>query len=268
MILNHTIYDNGSNNWIVFVHGIGGSTLTWKKQIESFSKDYNLLLIDLPGHGGSVVKKDEKITVKMVNSGIKETLDHLNIKKADFVCMSLGTLVVAHFAIKYPEYVSAIVFGGTIIKVEGIYKGLMNLVIKTKKLLPHRFLYNIFAHVIMPKRNHKKSRKIFIRESLKMKRQTFFSWIDYMYEITKPDKLIAKLKKLGIDMLFVSGEEDAVFIKGAKAVADAVSKTKFKVIKKCGHVCTIEKYQDFNEMSLNFLEKVHKPKNNMMPILA
>ena len=64
LMLYFETYDNGSNNWVVFLHGIGGSTKTWKKQIDDF-KDYNLLLIDLPGHGQS--KDDENITVFHVN---------------------------------------------------------------------------------------------------------------------------------------------------------------------------------------------------------
>ena len=51
-MLNYQIQDRQSDKWLVFVHGIGGSTKTWKRQINEF-KDYNLLLLDLPGHGES-----------------------------------------------------------------------------------------------------------------------------------------------------------------------------------------------------------------------
>ena len=60
-MLNYEIYDNKKENWVVFLHGIGGSTLTWKKQIEAFSEKYNLLLLDLQGHGKS--KSDAAVTV-------------------------------------------------------------------------------------------------------------------------------------------------------------------------------------------------------------
>ncbi len=39
--------------WITFVHGAGGSSTIWFKQIKYFSKYYNLLLLDLRGHGKS-----------------------------------------------------------------------------------------------------------------------------------------------------------------------------------------------------------------------
>lgn len=259
-MLNYEIYDNKKENWIVFVHGMGGSINTWKKQITFFSEKYNLLLLDLPGHGLSQSgETDAKITRKNVNKAIKDVLDSFEIKKADFIGMSLGSLVIAHFAIKHPEYVNAIIFGGAVLEIDGIYKFLMNVTNKFKRIVPHRMLYNIFAHIMMPKQNHKISRIFFIRESLKMKRESFMQWIDYMSEIAHPQKLLEKMKNLNIKMLFVSGEEDVCFIKGTKKVSKFLQKSKLSIIKKCGHVCTIEKAKEFNQLALNFLQSVHRP---------
>ena len=45
--------NNSKRQWITFVHGAGGSSAIWKKQIPYFSKAFNLLLVDLSGHGYS-----------------------------------------------------------------------------------------------------------------------------------------------------------------------------------------------------------------------
>jgi pimeloyl-ACP methyl ester carboxylesterase len=42
-----------SSEWVVFIHGAGGSSAVWHKQLRDFQKDFNLLLIDLRGHGKS-----------------------------------------------------------------------------------------------------------------------------------------------------------------------------------------------------------------------
>lgn len=256
-MLNYKVCYNNSNKWVVFLHGIGGSINTWKKQIDDF-KDYNLLLLDLPGHGES--KDDEKITVKAVNESIKEVMDFLCIEKADFVGLSLGTLVGAHFAIKYPNRVKSLIMGGAVIKVEGIYKVLMHIIQGVKRLLPHRMLFHIMARVMLPKKNHAKSRKIFIRESLKMKRKTFIAWVKYIAEIAHPEKLLEKLKSLNIKTIFVSGDEDRCFLSGTKKVAAYLHNSKLYIIKKCGHVCSIEKAKEFNAAVLRFLQsKYSKP---------
>jgi pimeloyl-ACP methyl ester carboxylesterase len=39
--------------WVVFVHGAGGSSSIWFKQIKDFSRYFNVLMVDLRGHGKS-----------------------------------------------------------------------------------------------------------------------------------------------------------------------------------------------------------------------
>ena len=250
-MLNYEMLNNDKTENLVFIHGFGGSTKTWKRQIQFFSKRFNLLLIDLPGHGESVKKK--KISPEYVSRKIKEVLDFLNIKKAQFIGLSLGSLVVAHFAVENPEYVSAIIFGGAAIQVEGIYKYLVYLINVVKGILPHQFLFKLFASIMLPKKNHKKSRNIFIREGKKMCREDFLSWVNYISEVANANRLLNDLKQLNIKMLFISGDEDGCFLKGTKTAAKEID-ANLKLIEHCGHVCTIEKAEEFNKMAFKFLK--------------
>ena len=90
-----------------------------------------------------------------------------------------------------------------------------------------------------------------------MKSESFMEWIVYMSIISHSQKLLEKLKKLNISILFISGDEDICFIKGTKKVAALLTKSKIKIIEKCGHVCTIEKAKEFNRYALNFLQMMH-----------
>ena len=250
-MLNYQVYRNNSNSpWVIFLHGIGGSIATWKRQIDAF-QNYNILLIDLPGHGKSECKCD--VTVKSVNDSIKEVMDHLHISKADFVSLSLGTLVALHFAIKYPKRVKTIVLGGSILNIEGFYKFLMKITCAIKRIVPYRLLFNILAKIMLPKKNHKVSRKIFIRESLKLNRKTFLQWLNYITEIMHPDNIMKKIKALKIKMFFISGDEDVCFLSGTKKISDVLTQSEMHIIEKCGHVCSIEKASEFNTECLRFL---------------
>ena len=260
-MLNFDIYTKDveirNDKWVVFVHGIGGSTLTWKKQIKPFVDKYNLLLIDLPGHGKSQDGHIQKLKKSEVNKEIKEVLDYLHIEKADFICLSLGTLVVANFAIKYPEYINSIIFGGAVIQLHGFYNFLMKTANKIKNVLPKQLMFNTFASIMLPKTNHKKSRNIFIREGKKMQKEYFMDWINYLTMACHPQKLLNNLKAFNFKMLFISGDEDSCFIKGVKDACQTLDK-KLNLIKHCGHVCTIEKAKEFNDMAIRFLDNVHK----------
>lgn len=256
-MLNYEKYRHETSDlWVVFVHGIGGSTLTWKKQLESFKQHYNLLLLDLPGHGKSQ-EVDGQLNHESVNDEIKRTLDYIGIQKADFVGMSLGTLVIMSFAAAYPSYVNSVIAGGAIINIQGIYKPLMRIAEVAKEFLPKVATYRIFARIVMPAKWHEKSRDIFFREAKKLNRRNFLSWMDYITNISRQKAIMAKLKELKIPTLFVSGDKDACFIEGIKKFSSKLSSAKLIVLEKCGHVCTIERWKDFNAHALTYLHKLH-----------
>lgn len=264
-MLNFETYRHETSDlWVVFVHGIGGSTLTWKKQLDSFREDYNLLLIDLPGHGKSQ-EADGHLSHKMVNDQIKEVLDYVGVSKGDFVGMSLGTLVIMNFAAAYPTYVNSVILGGAIINVQGIYAHLMSIASVIKEFLPKKATYRVFAEIIMPSKWHKKSRDIFFRESNKLSRRNFLAWMDYVTNVSKQKEVMDKLKSLKIPTLFVSGDHDSCFIEGIQKLAGKISSAKLVVLEKCGHVCTIEKWRDFNSYALNYLKGLHPV---AQPVLA
>ena len=252
-MMAYEVVDGHFNEWVVFVHGIGGSTRTWKKQIDDFSRQYNLLLLDLPGHGLNSENTIDTVDPQKLHNGIKETLDHLHIEKAHFVGLSMGTIVIVNFAINYPEYIQTIVLGGSTLKLSGAHKLPVILANKMKHCIPYGFLYQFFAWFLMPKENHKKSRLIFLREVIKLKRETMYAWIEYLQFGLDSEKILARLDSLGKDILMISGDEDHCFIQDAKRVAKRLHNTKLIVIEKCGHVCSIEKWNIFNNIVLEYL---------------
>ena len=252
-MLKYEIINNQAEDWVVFIHGLGGSTKTWKKQIDSFSENYNLLLLDLPGHGQNADKTIYKVDSQKLYTGIQETLDYLHINRAHFVGMSLGTIVIANFAVHHPDYVGTIIFGGSALKLSGIYKRALIFANCIKRLVPYEFLYQFFAWFMMPKKRHKKSRLIFLREIVKLRKETLFAWIEYLMFSLNPDKILTRLDVLGKRILLISGDEDHCFLEDAKSIARRMKNTDIEIIKKCGHICSIEKWKSFNHIALEYL---------------
>ena len=252
-MLKYEIIDNQAEEWVVFVHGLGGSTKTWNRQIDSFSENYNLLLLDLPGHGSNADNTIRKVDPQKLHTGIRDTLDHLGIRQAHFVGMSMGTIVIANFAVRYPSYVDTIIFGGSVLKLSGIYKQALIVANQIKRRVPYEFLFQFFAWFMMPRQRHKKSRLIFLQEVVKLKKETLFAWMEYLMFSLNPDKILNKLEFLGKHILFISGAEDHCFIQDAKAIAKRMKGTEIRIIEKCGHVCSIERSKLFNCLALEYL---------------
>ena len=65
-----------TSSWVTFVHGAGGSSAIWHKQIKDFKKEYNILLIDLRGHGKSKNKIYDKLKSYTFDSISDEIIDN------------------------------------------------------------------------------------------------------------------------------------------------------------------------------------------------
>ena len=53
MLYHKTYFISEEKPWVTFVHGAGGSSSMWYPQIREFKEQFNVLLLDLRGHGKS-----------------------------------------------------------------------------------------------------------------------------------------------------------------------------------------------------------------------
>ena len=93
-----------SDEPIVFLHGLETCHIEFSRTIPFLSKDYELILVDLPGHSGS----KEILPLTLENAA--NALFHLISTKvaggrAHIVGLSLGGFVGLEFARRYPELV-------------------------------------------------------------------------------------------------------------------------------------------------------------------
>ena len=118
--MNYKIYDNNSTEWVLLIHGLGGSIRTWKYQIEDL-KEYNVIAVDLAGHGGSEFEKRGRLLTRSA-SDINSILEEEHIDKVNVIALSLGTLVAMEFAYLYKEKVNSIVLAGFVLNMNFGFK--------------------------------------------------------------------------------------------------------------------------------------------------
>ena len=259
-LISYTIYNNdASAEWVTFVHGAGGSSSIWFKQIRDFQKHFNVLLLDLRGHGNSNQQiKDalkQKYTFESIASDIKEVIDHLKIETSHFVGISLGSIVIRQLAEMHPERVKTMILGGAILKMNFRSQVLMRLGNTFKYVLPYLVLYKFFAFVIMPKKNHKNSRLLFINEAKKLYQKEFIKWFKLTAEINPVLRWFRQVE-LDIPTLYVMGEEDYMFLPSVRKVVSIHVKTaELIVIQNSGHVVNVEQALLFNESVIAYLKR-------------
>ena len=260
-MLSHKIYAHASSDqWVVFVHGAGGSSVIWYKQLKSFKEEFNLLLIDLRGHGASQtkngitqIKKLQQYTFEHISNDILEVLDHLNIQKAHFIGISLGTILIREITEQHPERVSSAIMGGAVLKINLKGKFLIKLGNIFQSIIPYIWLYKLFAFVIMPKNNHKKSRNLFIREARKLYQKEFKRWFKLTAQLGPRLKFFRQQPSL-VPTLYVMGEKDHMFLPSVKEVVMNDQLASLVVVANSGHVVNVDAAHDFNSTVITFIK--------------
>jgi pimeloyl-ACP methyl ester carboxylesterase len=259
-LLHYKVFKNANENapWVVFVHGAGGSTATWFKQLRDFKRDFNLLMLDLRGHGLSKGHPDylklKAYTLEDICLDIINVLDHLKIEKAHFVGMSLGTIILRLLGESIPNRIQSMIMGGAIIRFNLRSKALLFSARLLKRFVPFIWLYKIYAYVLMPKKNHSESRNLFIREAKKLYNKEFLRWMRITSQLNKIFKIFYE-KELSIPTLYISGSEDHMFLGSVKDLVERQKSAILKIIDGSGHVCNIDAPKYFNDYSIKFIKK-------------
>lgn len=98
--------------WAVFIHAAFADHTMFDSQVKYFRDKYNVLTIDLIGHGRSVDAKKGDCIANTAD-WLKAIFDSEGIARAHIVGISLGAVIAQDFAAKYPESVSSLAcFGG------------------------------------------------------------------------------------------------------------------------------------------------------------
>ena len=253
MLVFKTHINKKNKEWLTFIHGFGGSSNIWHKQVRELSKYYNLLFIDLRGHGKSKnIHLNPDFNLHTACEDVINVLKFLKIKSSHFIGISFGTLLIFQLIETHKKYINKSILAGSITSFNHFTRFLLLCLNLLKSILPNMFLYKIFAYIIMPKSNHKESRLIFIKEARLIDRKVFNQWLNLLPDIKK---FILHLKLISFNkyILFLSGKGDYLFSEDVRKFSLQNKYHSYCSIEGAGHVVNIDKPLIFNTKVLEYL---------------
>ncbi|OMC44030.1 alpha/beta hydrolase [Mycobacterium sp. IS-2888] len=100
--------DAGDGEVLLLIHGMAGSSATWRAVLPQLSKKFRVLAPDLLGHGESAKPRSD-YSLGAFAVLLRDFLDELGVSQVTVVGQSLGGGVAMQFAYQHPDYVNRLV---------------------------------------------------------------------------------------------------------------------------------------------------------------
>ena len=233
---------------IVFLHGSGLSHIVWSLAEQFFSsKNYNVLSIDLPGHGnsdGPCLDSVEKIADWM-----EKVFDKLKLKNLILVGHSQGCLEILEYSSRYKERLKKLVFVGG-----------------SNKMPVHPDLIELAqsghsdAVKLMMKWGYEGSKKFIggnpVEKIIQSPRDISEILAVDLNACNNYSNGSEAAKLIDLPSMLIFGELDKmVNLEAGKKFSNLIKNSTTHVIKGCGHMIMIEKAFEMREKILEFLNK-------------
>jgi pimeloyl-ACP methyl ester carboxylesterase len=95
--------DEGQGEVVLLLHGMAGSSATWRSVIGPLSRKYRVIAPDLIGHGQSAKPRSD-YSLGAFAVFLRDLLDELGVTSATIVGHSLGGGVAMQFTYQHPDY--------------------------------------------------------------------------------------------------------------------------------------------------------------------
>ncbi|WP_414050655.1 alpha/beta fold hydrolase [Macrococcus animalis] len=235
---------------LVMLHGQFMNTTMFSEFDSSFMKDYQIIKIDLRGHGYS----DKPLEIKMDDyvEDVLTVLDQLYIKEAHFLGFGLGGMVAATIASQYPKYVNKLILISTGIKsyyesereFHSRYASILRTMTREQRnKVLEDYMYKDIKTV---HKYYKKMKDTQVGMSEQEEDAVIISTVDYNPQ---------KLDVIEVETLVMNGRHDELVpIEDAEALATLLPASKLSIYENSGHALLFEQFDDFVNEVKSFLQ--------------
>lgn len=227
---------------VLFIHGAGGGQYTWSYQKGYFEKQFNPIVIELPGHGESGGDGEEKI--ERYAEHVYTFIKALGLQKVFLVGHSMGGAIVQKLALTHLDIIKGIVLVGTGARLKVlpvILDGIKNDFDETVQRI-NQFAYS------------QKAPSDLLEKGVLGMRQCRAEVIYGDFLACDRFDIINEVEKMALPTLILCGEDDQLTpLKYSQFLQSQIKGSKLEVLPNAGHMVMMESPKGFNEKIKEFL---------------
>ncbi len=243
--LYYKIKEAKSKNFLIFLHGSGGDSTTWRFQFD-IDNNYSIIALDLPSHGKS--DKFKNLSLNLYVDVLRRLIKSLKYEKIVLCGHSLGGTVIQTYYFLYPEDITALILIST-----GAKLRVSPVILEFLKKDYEDYL-NYLNNVAFYKNTSKEIIDRYKNQSSLVGAEVTY----YDFKICNEFNLFEKIKLIKAPCLIISGTEDKLTpIKYSQYFHNNIAKSEMILIEEAGHMVMLEKYEKVNESIIDFTKRLN-----------
>ena len=243
----------GEGQTVVFIHGLGSSCQDWEKQEPVFSKQYQVVMLDLRGHGKSQ-KPSGPYSMALFASDVAGVIRSLNLAPVHVVGISLGGMIALQLAADYPELVRSFVAANNNSEmIVRTWKDRWEIFMRTNvvRLLGMRKMGEVLGRNMFPDDSQADVRKLIVERWAENDPKAYLASIGAIigWSVTE------RLADIAVPALILSADKDYTPVADKEAIVARMPNAELAVISDSRHATPVDQPEKFNEVVLNFISK-------------
>ncbi len=233
---------------ILLVHGSGLTHIVWSLHEQYYvSNGYNVLSIDLPGHGNS--EGPSLKSISDISNWIQNLIETIDIKKINFIGHSQGCLVGIDFSSRFPNSIEKLIL------VAGSYRLPVN-----QDLIDLAEAGDEKAVTLMMKWGYEGSKAFIggnpVKKIINSSREIKEILAVDLNACNNYKDGKESLKKINCPTLCIFGDLDKMVSKeNGNKIGEILKNSEIKIINNCGHMIIFEKAFEMRKLVKEFLDK-------------
>ena len=233
---------------ILLMHGSGLTHIVWSLHEQFYaSQGFNILSVDLPGHGNS--EGPSLKSIEEISDWVKSLMNVLDIKKIIIIGHSQGCLVGIDFASRYPNLINDLVL------VAGSYKMPVN-----QDLIDYAEAGDEKVILLMMKWGYEGSKAFIggnpVKKIINSSREIREVLAVDLNACNNYKSGKESLEKINCPTLCIFGDLDKMVpLEVGNKMASMIKNSEKKVINNCGHMIIFEKAFEMRKIVKEFLTK-------------
>jgi pimeloyl-ACP methyl ester carboxylesterase len=242
---------HGVGDPLLLIHGLGSSTRDWEFQIPEFSRFYQVIAVDLRGHGLSE-KPPGPYSIPMLAADVLGLLRILETNAAHVLGISLGGAVAMQLAIDSPRAVRSLTIVNS--SPEFIARTIRQRImiwerLVVSRLLGMRRLGELLTRRLFTKPEHAHLRRTFAARFAENDKRSYLTALHALIGWSA----VPRLHSIQCPTLIVGGDHDYLPLSKKEEHTRMIPGARLVILKDSGHALPAEKPAEFNRTVLDFL---------------